>query len=239
MPNFQSLGERMKFYEEHMSPRILTNLCPVVVRIDGKAFHSYTKGFDKPFDSNMIYAMTTMTQMLCKETSALCGYTQSDEISLVLWKDDYSSLLYFDGKRDKLNSILASYTSVYFDNIMQEITARTPLFDCRCFNVPTPDEAVNYLIWREQDATRNSIQMLGQSKFSHKQLQNKSCEQIQEMLFQEHGINWNDLDQNLKNGTFVVKTEAGYQVKTFPKLTRIQNLQQVLFKNESAIMKED
>ncbi len=214
MPIFKTLGDRMKHYEKCMSPATLCARLPIIVRLDGRSFHSITKKFNKPFDEDFIKCMQKTTQHLVNETNAKVAYIQSDEISLILRYEDYRSQAYFDGKRDKINSVLSSLATlklyqymldlVAFDN---KISPKDALFDCRCFNVPSVDEAFNYIVWREQDAVRNSIQALGQSKFSHKQLDRKSCTDIQDMLVLEHGINWNDLDQQKKNGSFYMEDD--------------------------------
>lgn len=207
MPNFSTLGERMKFYED-LCGKQLCPLLPAVVRLDGKAFHTFTRGMEKPFDRNLMNLMSATTTFLAMETGASLAYTQSDEITLILPNDDPKSQIYFDGRVDKINSVLAATCSVYFNTrTMEWPSGRAldlmPVFDCRCFNVPTEKEAVNVLVWREMDAVRNSIQALGQAHFSHFQLALKSCDDIQEMLFREKQINWNDLTPACKRGTYV------------------------------------
>lgn len=209
MPKFNGLGERMKFYESQFGENLayLMPMVPAIIRLDGRAFHSFTKGLDRPFDAGLIQLMVETTKHLVEETNAVLGYTQSDEISLVLYQQEYQSQLYFDGRVSKINSLLASSCSLFFNAKLAEYLPSKvgiqPQFDCRCFSVPNKEEAINAIIWREQDATRNSVQMLGQSKFSHRELQNKNCNEIQEMLFQTHSINWNDLPAQLKRGTYL------------------------------------
>jgi tRNA(His) guanylyltransferase len=209
MPKFESLGERMKFYEAQATAQYLQPFVPWIIRLDGRAFHTFTRGFNKPFDTDLIRIMQQTTEHLVKATNACIGYTQSDEITLVLYTDAPGTQLFFDGRRDKINSILAAICSVYFSNRMEDVVNKInsehepPVFDCRCFTVPNKAEALNCLIWREQDAVRNSVQMVGQHYFSPSQLHQKSCNQIQEMLFQQHKINWNDLPDEQKRGTYV------------------------------------
>jgi tRNA(His) 5'-end guanylyltransferase len=208
MPQFKSLGARMKFYEEHFGTNLKYAMpyAPTVVRLDGKAFHTFTKGLERPFDQGLTDLMDATTTHLVQLTNACIGYTQSDEISLVLYSGNHESQIYFDGKIDKINSVLASECSTFFNDNLQKYVPtkadKTPIFDCRTFCVPTQTEAVNAILWREKDATRNSIQMLGQSNFSHKELQRLSCDEIQEKLWQEKDINWNDLDVRLKRGGY-------------------------------------
>lgn len=210
------LGDRMKSYEkmgaslDKMMPHL-----PVISRLDGKAFHSFTKGLERPYDKRLSDLMVATTKFLVQQTNACIGYTQSDEITLIWYANSLSSQIYFDGRRDKMNSVLAAQCSVYFNEALadhipekymwngMDDTVNLPVFDCRTWCVPTKTEACNVLVWREQDATRNSVQMAGQSKFSHKQLQGLSCNQIQEKLWQEHNINWNDYPAFFKRGTYI------------------------------------
>lgn len=204
-----ALGARMKAYEHALSLRTMP-LLPVIARLDGKSFHSWTRGLDKPFDADFVAVMQNTTKELVRSTNAVIGYTQSDEITLVFYSADPKSQIFHDGKIQKMVSVLASMCTAIFKTSCAEngksgmlLAKPSALFDCRVFQVPTCEEAVNCLIWREQDAVRNSIQALAQSKFSHKKLQNKSNSILQEMLFQEHGINWGeDLSPELKRGTY-------------------------------------
>lgn len=203
------LGDRMKRYERiGVAPEFLPTL-PVIVRLDGRAFHTFTRGFDRPYHKPFNLLMWEVTGKLMLETRAVMGYTQSDEISLVLHTDNPLSQIYFNGRRDKINSILAAKCSVEFCMKTQHYlnTNRTAEFDCRSFQLPSKNEVCNYLVWREQDATRNSIQLLGQANFSHKQLQGLSCNQIQEKLWQEKQINWNDQPAFFKRGVYFQKRQ--------------------------------
>lgn len=220
-----SLGERMKGYE-NVSRIYLTKKMPVIIRIDGKAFHSFTRGFVRPFDDVLIKAMQDTAKFLCKNIMGCkLAYTQSDEISLLLV--DYErneSQPWFENNLQKLCSVSASMATMVFnkcfDNIVSERAGfelydqvldiyskavdKGAMFDARAFILPK-EEVCNYFIWRQQDATRNSIQMVAQSLFSHKELQNKNCNQLQEMMFQEKGINWNDYATVYKRGSCIVK----------------------------------
>ena len=88
--------------------------------------------------------------------------------------------------------------------IYQKALEKGAMFDARCFNIPK-EEVTNLIYWRQLDATRNSIQMVGQANFSHKELQNKSCNDIQDMLHEQKGINWNDYPTVCKRGTACIK----------------------------------
>jgi len=207
-----SLGDRMKRWEDLGAIREFQPTLPVIVRLDGKGFHNFTKGLDKPYDLSLSQTMYTVLYDLVTETNAVCGYTQSDEISLILHSPRWESQIYFAGKRDKINSVLASICSVKFnwywegfsDNKFKD---RVGYFDCRSFQVASLEEACNYLIWREQDATRNSIQNAGFTNFSHSSMQGLNCSQVQEKLFQEKGINWNNYPEFYKRGTYVQRTK--------------------------------
>lgn len=211
MPKFDSLGDRMKFYEQEFgrSSAYLMPLVPGIIRLDGRAFHTFTKDLTRPFDEGFVALMDETTKALVEETDACIGYTQSDEITLVLYTRFYNQHRYFDGRINKINSLLASRASQIFANGLKQYiplkAGQYPQFDCRCFSVPTREEGVNAILWREQDAVRNSIQMLGQAHFSQEQLQNKNCNEIQEMLFSEHGINWDKLAPRLKRGGYFQK----------------------------------
>lgn len=202
-----SLGDRMKTYEEsgaHAS-RFMP-LLPVVVRLDGKAFHGFTRGLQRPYDRRLSNLIQTTALYLTELSGARIGYTQSDEITLILHSDDHKSQIYFDGKRDKIVSVLAAYATLYFNQLLPkwipEKNGIDAIFDCRAFSVPSKEEAVNAPIWREQDAVRNSVSMAAQSQFSHKSLHGMSCDEMQERLFTESGINWNDYPAFFKRGAY-------------------------------------
>lgn len=235
MPVHDNLGTRMKTYYEQIPKYRLMRRTPVAIRIDGKAFHTFTRGFAKPFDEVLGNAMVRTMEYLCKNIQGcVFGYTQSDEITLLLI--DYQTFetdAWFDYEVQKMCSISASmatmafnryfldeYEKWYFDHIdfpnefgcdaidpkdkdLDKAYAasleRGAMFDARCFNIPK-EEACNLVYWRQLDATRNSIQMVGQANFSHKELQGKSCNMIQDMLHEERGINWNEYPIRWKRG---------------------------------------
>lgn len=201
------LGDRMKSYERNSLPKLIP-LLPVMCRLDGKNFHNFTHGLERPYDNRLSNLMIETTKHLVEETNALIGYTQSDEITLSWMVNTPKTELFMGGKVFKIVSILSAMASVFFNknlvDFIPEKSKQSPLFDCRIWNLPTKEETVNAFIWREQDAVRNSIQMAGQSHFSHKRLQNMNCDQIQELLFQEAGINWNDYPDFFRRGTYVL-----------------------------------
>ena len=236
------LGTRMKeFYEQVPKTRLVRRM-PVAIRIDGKAFHSFTKGFNKPFDDVLIKSMQETTKYLCENIQGcVLGYTQSDEITLILV--DYKNLnssAWFDYEVQKMCSISASMATMAFNKFFKQAMTewwnatvdvlesddpkndseyqaadkllttyanavnKGAMFDARCFNIPK-EEVTNLIYWRQMDATRNSIQMVGQANFSHKELQGKSCNMIQDMLMTQRGINWNYYPTHKKRGTCVIK----------------------------------
>lgn len=220
-----SLGDRMKNYEgrsqSHLPRRTYTML-----RLDGKAFHTFTKGLKRPYDLELMSDMDNTAKYLCENIQGCkFGYVQSDEITLVL--TDFDTIYtdaWFDGNVQKITSVSASMAAAKFnqlrhlrylegcddltwwvgENIKEEFN-KLACFDSRCWVIPDPVEVYNCLLWRQQDATRNSIQMVGQANFSYKQLQNKSCNQIQEMLLTEKGIDWSDMPDGFKYGRCVIK----------------------------------
>ena len=230
MPVHDDLGRRMKEYYEQIPKTKLMRRCPVIIRIDGKAFHSFTKRFKRPFDDVLIESMQQTMKYLCENIQGcVLGYHQSDEISLVLV--DYQKLTsdaWFDYEVQKICSIAASMATMIFNKIFEKncieysrVVPNTELgrevmdayskavekgamFDARCFNIPK-EEVTNYIYWRQLDATRNSIQMVGQANFSHKELHGKSCNQIQDMLMTQKKINWNDFPVYQKRGSCCIK----------------------------------
>lgn len=206
-----SLGDRMKFYEKNFSCPVMIPLLPICARIDGRSFHSWTKGLKRPYDERLTGLFKATTKYLIKETDANIGYTQSDEITLIWKNDSLTSEAFFGGRRDKLVSVIASATTAYFNFNVKELIPEKEFalatFDCRVFQVPNLTEAVNLLVWREQDATRNSIQMAVQDFYSHDELQNKNCNQLQELMFQK-GVNWNDYPTFFKRGTYIKRVKV-------------------------------
>ena len=267
-----SFGDRMKFFEKNGSATLMSTL-PILARLDGKCFSNFTSDLSRPFDLNFSDIMTELTCYLVSETNARVGYTQSDEITLLWQAENWKSEVFMGGKSSKMISILAAMASTKFNKLLSfylpSKVDQMPIFDCRVWNVPSRIEAVNAFIWREKDAVRNSIQSLGQSKFSHTQLHKKSCNEIQDLLMEEHGVNWNDLPVKFKRGTYiqakkvstpftaeelddlpekhhartnpelVIKRRVVRQVEEMPILTKIVNVVDVLFDGNDPIMKED
>lgn len=202
-----SLGDRMKRYEDISRGKVIWSL-PIILRLDGKAFHSFTRGMDRPYDKFLANTMKKTTGYLMGEVSGHFAYTQSDEISILIYAVNYDSQVWFDGNRDKIISVSAAMCSVYFNKEFQsQCPNKSAVFDCRAFALPNWDEVKNYFLWRELDAVRNSIQALAQSQFSHSRLQGLNCNQLQEILHQEKGINWNDCPVEQKRGIYLRKNQ--------------------------------
>ncbi len=203
-----ALGDRMKAYEAQETKRSLLPLIPVYARIDGRSFSRFTKGMVRPYDSVMSNLMISTTKRLVEGTQARIGYTQSDEISLVWLADDPKSEMFFAGKVQKMASVLASMATAAFIRTLlttpyADRVDMLPQFDARVFNLPTKTEAANAILWREKDATKNAISMAARAFFSHKELQGKKGAEMQEMLFTNAGVNFNDYPDFFKRGTFV------------------------------------
>ena len=234
MATHDDLGTRMKTFYENTYRFGMTRRMPVAIRIDGKAFHTFTKGFVRPFDKVLSNAMVRTMGYLCENIQGcVFGYTQSDEITLILL--DYQTLTtdaWFGYEIQKICSISASMATMafnkffadevdkWYDTALDKIEEGTldwdmvnkqlekykkafnagAMFDSRCFNVPK-EEVCNLIYWRQLDATRNSIQMMGQANFSHAELQGKSCNDIQDMLMEKKNINWNNTPTPWKRGT--------------------------------------
>ncbi len=204
-------GNRMKQYEGAETQRMLMPLLPVCVRIDGRGFSRYTRDLPRPYDERLSHCMIETTRFLVQESSACVGYTQSDEISLVLHTTDPKTQLFFNGKVQKLVSVLASAATIKFAALVRELLPEKAdelaMFDCRVWNVPNLEEAANVLLWRELDATRNSLQSAAGTYFSHSELHNKTQSDMHEMLFQQ-GINWNEYPTYFKRGTYLQRRKV-------------------------------
>lgn len=204
------LGDRMKAYEAAESGRRFMPMLPVYARIDGRNFSRLTKGMDRPYDKLFAECMTETTIRLVEETGALVGYTQSDEISLLWYRSSPKSQIYFDGKIFKILSVTAAMTASIFSGLARqhwpERIDRWPLsFDCRAFQLPTKDEVANVFLWRELDATKNAVSMAARTMFSHKELHGQGQADMQEMMFQKNGTNFNDYPARFKRGQFVMR----------------------------------
>ena len=241
MPVHDDLGNRMKTFYEQIPKTKLMRRTPVIIRIDGKAFHTFTRGFKRPFDEILIKTMQETTKYLCENIQGcVLGYTQSDEITLVLVDyQRFESCAWFDYEIQKICSISASMATMAFNKffaknvkeydmewkcgltpqsveiqkahydymeVLNKALEKGAMFDARVFNIPK-EEVTNCVYWRQLDASRNSIQMVGQANFSHKELHCKTCNDIQDMLMLQKNINWNDFPTHQKRGTCVIKSD--------------------------------
>lgn len=258
MPVNDELGKRMKEFYETIPKTRLMRRCPVVVRLDIRAGHTFCRGFMRPFDEVFIKSMQETAKYLCENIQGcVLSYQQSDEISLILV--DYKKLnssAFFDYEVQKVCSTTASMATMAFNKIFNkntldfispeifedekikkisashaEAVEKGAMFDSRCFNIPK-EEVTNYAYWRQLDATRNSIQMVGQANFSHKELQNKSCNDIQDMLMTQKGINWNDLPTYQKRGSCCIKEEYEDKDSNTKRTRWIIDRDIPIFKNE-------
>ena len=235
------LAKRMKDYE--MRDRyFLQKRIPVAVRVDMRAGHTFTKGFERPFDKVFMKSMQETAKYMCENMgNAKFAYVQSDEITIILV--DYDTLetdCLFNYRTDKLCSISASMATMAFNKFfyknveeysesvavlqdfdiekkylekLEKAIEKGAMFDARVFNIPK-EEVTNLIYWRQLDATRNSIQMVGQANFSHKQLQHKSCNEVKEMLLKEKGINWDELPTHLQRGSCYIRKPGPIQIIT-------------------------
>ena len=246
MPVNDELGKRMKEYYENIPKTKLMRRAPVIIRIDGRAFHTFTRGFKKPFDEILIKSMQETMKYLCENIQGcVLGYTQSDEISLLLV--DYKNLnssAWFDYEVQKICSIAASMATMAFNKsftknaeefmtdcaasyeteglcsqgteeyklceVYQKAIEKGAIFDARCFNIPK-EEVTNYFYWRQLDAIRNSIQMVGQAHFPHNILQYKTCEDIKDMLYVKDEIVWELLPTYKQRGICCIKQDYIYE----------------------------
>ena len=242
------LGTRMKTFYEQIPKTKLMRRCPVAIRIDGKAFHTFTRGFKKPFDEILIKSMQETTKYLCNSIQGcVFGYTQSDEITLIL--TDYKTFntsAWFDYEVQKMCSIAASMATMKFNQVFKKYADETimnynfsmvpqcaemqeeeekyftalrnaiekgAMFDARCFNIPK-EEVTNLIYWRQLDASRNSVEMVGRAYFSHNELMNKSCSNIQDMLIEKYHVNWNGYPTIVKRGSACLKGPNGWYIDT-------------------------
>lgn len=206
--DFQTLGDWCKWLEKNFSNELMIPTLPVIIRFDGNNFHNWTKGLEKPFDKNLTELMIETTKFLVQETNAIVGYTQSDEITLLLYSSDRKNPIYNDGKKQKIVSKLTGKCVSFFNEKRLELLPnhnRIANFDCRIYQTPTLHDACVQLLWRENDATKNSISLLAQSLFPHKELQNLNGNELQNKMLLEKDVNWNDLEVKLKRGTYVKK----------------------------------
>ena len=219
-----ALGDRMKGYEAVTKTKLMRRGY-TMIRIDGKAFHTYTRGLERPFDMGLIDDMDDTAKYLCKNIQgAKCAFVQSDEITIVITDfDNRDTSAWFDNSIQKMVSVSASMATSKFNQLRllrsintikhtngvtatidELVLPKLGEFDSRVWQVPTRDEVFNNLIWRQQDTVKNSISTVAQSLYSTKELHGKNGSDKQELMFQK-GVNWNDFDPKLKRGRLIIK----------------------------------
>ena len=221
-----ALSVRQKEFYEKRTRTLLPRRTYTIIRLDGRAFHTYVRGLNKPFDEDLIEAMDSTAIYLCKNIQgAKLAYVQSDEITIVM--TDFDTLqtdAWFDGEVQKIVSVSASMATREFNRvrIIQQLAngidikyilnGKLAEFDSRVFTIPFKEEVLNNIIWRQRDCVRNSISSVAQSLFSHTQLTGKNQSDMQEMCF-EKGVNWNDFPEKQKRGRVIVKRQINYPSK--------------------------
>ena len=268
--NTDSLASWCKWLEVNFSPDKMIPMLPVIIRLAGNGFSKWTKGLEKPFDLNLVKLMQETTAHLVKVTNAVVGYTQSDEITLILYSDDRNSSIYHEGKKQKILSKLTGECVNFFNTMRKEYLPdhnKIANFDCRIYQTPTLNDATLQLLWREIDATRNSILVLAQTKYKQKQMDGIDTNKLQDMLMRDFEINWNDLPANLKRGTYIKRqvvrkkltpdefdklpekhlarrnpdleiSRSIIQPIEYPKMSSIGNRVEVIFQNEEPKLHE-
>lgn len=202
------LGDRMKRYYENRTRYYLPRRTYTVIRVDGRAFHTYCRGLEKPFDLRLMEDVIETARYLCQKIAgARLAYAQSDEVSVLL--TDFgreTSDAWFDGNVQKLASVSASLATAKFNQLRVDNTrlpGQLAAFDARAFTIPDPVEVANYLIWRQRDATKNSISLVARAYLSHRDVQGRTGNELQNILWSRHQVNWNDFDSRFKRGTLV------------------------------------
>lgn len=220
------LGNRIKENYENRYRHSLTRRTPVIIRVDGKAFHTLTRGCAKPFDQNLINSMVASAEQVAREIQGFkLAYVQSDEASFLL--TDYDQLdtdAWFDYNLQKMVSVTTAMMTAHFNSHIwalkdHPMKDRMAFFDARAFNIPE-DEIANYFLWRAKDWERNSLQMLARAHFSQKELHGKNRAGLHELLHQK-GINWADCSLQHKNGTFIDREGYLYPSATYPEISAL------------------
>lgn len=215
MSDRTALGDRMKRYEA-ATRHVLPRRTYTILRIDGRAFHSYLRGAEKPFDEEFMADMDAVAEALCAEISgSVFAYTQSDEISILV--TDFATIQtqpWFDGVVAKLLSVSASLATAVLN---ERRPGKRALFDARVFTIADPVEVANYFLWRQRDAVRNSISMAAQAHFSHSRLHGVSADGMQDLLWSEAGVNWSDYPDGCKRGRITMRLTGEREFTYFDK----------------------
>jgi len=222
-----ALGDRLKAYEEAGEGARLDVTLPIYARIDGRSFSKFTRPLARPYDKRLSDAMIATVSGLVDKTHARLGYTQSDEISLVYLAETAESDVIFNGRTQKLVSILASLTTAIFTSVLHTVglgdyAGKLPHFDCRVCQLPSRTEAANMFLWRWKDSTKNAISMVAQENFSPKQLHGKHGGEMIEML-RAKGIEFDAMPMFFRRGTFARRV-ADMRELTAEEMVRIPEM---------------
>jgi len=216
-----SLGDRMKHNYENRTRILLPRRTNTIIRLDGKAFHTYTRNRPRPWDPSLHGNLVIAAARLCREAQgAVLAFVQSDEISVLLTDSSTPTTeAWFDGNIQKIASVSASIVTAEFNYRENNHFSDLAFFDSRVFTIPDPVEVHNYFVWRQKDVERNSLSMLAQFHFSHRELHGKKREDLHGML-RELGIDWNEMPADFKRGTLIYKDEFGWTYSSAPIFTQ-------------------
>ena len=231
------LGDRMKADYESRTRHYLPRRTYTLVRVDGKAFHQYTRGCARPYDLPLMADMDAAAIALCENMEgARLAFVQSDEISVLL--TDFAtpqSQAWFDGSLQKICSLSASIATAHFNQartVRGGSAASVALFDSRVWTIPQTIEVYNYFLWRQQDASRNSLSVTAQAHFPHGRLQGLDAAELHELLWSEKEINWNDLPVGFKRGRVVERVTVSKTVEYVDKRTGEQKREENVTRHE-------
>jgi len=229
MSNSLTFGDRMKEYYERPASTYLPRRTNTIIRLDGVGFSKFTRGLDRPYDTSFVDAMNETAAALCKAIQgAKCAFVQSDEISILLTDyDTNDTSAWFGGNTQKITSVAAGMATAHFNRAFTHKNKNMPgFFDARVFTVPFAEEVVNCFLWRQQDCTRNSVSMLAQQLYSHKELHGKDVSMMQSLIYDKRdelrpmltnagiltleeaskpNLDWSDLPAGLKRGRFITR----------------------------------
>lgn len=221
----RGLGDRMKSNYENRNKNYLTRRIPVIIRVDGRAFHTFTARLKKPFDLSYIRCIDKAAESVAAGMQGCVAYySQSDEVSFLLMDNmNNDTQAWFDYNKSKIETIAASSMTYYFNELkrLEGISYQQALFDARSFNIPK-DEVPNYFLWRARDWYRNSVGMLAGSLYSSKELENKSVEERKKMILIKGG-DWDALAPRLKGGNFRVLRDGYYELRTIEDYNQVKS----------------
>lgn len=217
---FNNLKDKCNYYRDLTDYKLMPN-CYILVMIDGKNFSKLIKNkFEKPFDDWFISTMDKTAVHLCKEVQNCVGaFVQSDEISLII-KDNTSTCAPYDGRLCKLQSIIPSMATAFFN---KEIIKRNILsgmnvdditnmpdycFDCKAWTVPSVNDAMAWILYRQIDCIRNSKQQFAQTYVPHKELCGKDTDKQIALCLEKTGNDWNAIENNKKYGRLFYKSDV-------------------------------